>query len=71
MGVSMSDFKMLDFSAERRKAVYDWTRRYLNELMIRCEGNISMASRLVQIDRKYLRILLRRHEVDPGHYRQR
>jgi DNA-binding NtrC family response regulator len=39
--------------------------RYLRDLLTRCEGNISAASRVSGLDRKHLRSLLRRHALIP------
>ena len=51
------------FRVAKEKAVERWERGYLNLLMRHAEGNISKASRLVQVDRTHLRELLKRHRI--------
>jgi DNA-binding NtrC family response regulator len=41
-------------------------KRYLSDLMERCKGNISLASRVSGLDRKHLKKLLRRHGLLAG-----
>ena len=52
--------------AEAKQAVLTaFEQRYLRDLIARCEGNISAASRASGIDRKHLRMLLRRQGLIP------
>jgi DNA-binding NtrC family response regulator len=46
---------------ERWVAIFE--RRYLEDLMRRCHGNLSEASRCADVDRKYLRGLLRKYDL--------
>lgn len=53
--------------AEAKAAVLDtFERRYLRDVLTRCSGNISAASRESGIDRKHLRGLLRKHGLLAG-----
>jgi DNA-binding NtrC family response regulator len=52
--------------ADAKQAVLTaFEARYLRDVLARCEGNISAASRESGIDRKHLRALLRRHGLVP------
>lgn len=51
----------LPYSEAKRMLLEVFEYRYLNDLITRCEGNISVASREANIDRKHLRDLLRRN----------
>ncbi|MBI5501814.1 MAG: sigma 54-dependent Fis family transcriptional regulator [Deltaproteobacteria bacterium] len=50
----------------KERLLEEFERRYLGELMRRCEDNISLASRVSALDRKHLRRLLRRHGFVAG-----
>ncbi|KIG14945.1 Sigma-54 dependent transcriptional regulator, Fis family protein [Enhygromyxa salina] len=48
--------------AEAKQLLLDgFERRYLRDLLVRNDGNISAAGREAQLDRKHLRSLLRKH----------
>jgi two-component system response regulator GlrR len=49
------------FRELKERAIDGWERDYLERLLRRAEGNISRASRIAQMDRNYLRELLRKH----------
>ena len=53
--------------AEAKQAVVDvFELRYLRDVLVRCDGNISAAARIVGLDRKHLRSLLKRHGLVPN-----
>ncbi|WP_407692889.1 sigma 54-interacting transcriptional regulator [Pyxidicoccus xibeiensis] len=56
----------LPFKEAKEQLVEGFERDYLRNLLERCEGNISRASREANIDRVYLRKLLRKHGIEPG-----
>jgi DNA-binding NtrC family response regulator len=56
----------LPFKEAKEKLIEGFERDYLKELLERCEGNVSRASREAGIDRVYLRKLLRKHGLDGG-----
>jgi transcriptional regulator with GAF, ATPase, and Fis domain len=60
-----SQFQM-PFRAAKEGAIEIWEKTYFRALMRLCEGNISRAARLVQVDRSHLRDLLRRHQIPAG-----
>ncbi len=55
----------LPFKEAKERLIEGFERDYLKGLLERCEGNISRASREAEIDRPYLRKLLRKHGLDP------
>jgi DNA-binding NtrC family response regulator len=54
------------FKLAREQALAEFEKDYLVRLWSECGGNLSKAARVAGIDRKYLRELLRRHEVVAG-----
>ncbi|WP_224372762.1 sigma 54-interacting transcriptional regulator [Hyalangium versicolor] len=54
----------LPFKEAKEQLIEGFERDYLKNLLERCEGNISRASREADIDRVYLRKLLRKHGLD-------
>jgi two-component system response regulator GlrR len=51
----------LAFRDAKAAATADWERWYVSELMRHCDGNLSKASRIVQMDRSHLRALVKKH----------
>ena len=51
------------FRVAKERAVGDWERAYVRELVRRHDGNLSRAARAARMDRNHLRELLRRHGV--------
>jgi DNA-binding NtrC family response regulator len=51
------------FRAAKERAIADWEREYLRELITAHGGNISRASRAGRMDRNHLRELLTRHRL--------
>jgi transcriptional regulator with GAF, ATPase, and Fis domain len=51
----------IPFLDAKAAATADWEKWYVAELMRHCEGNLSKASRIVQMDRSYLRALVKKH----------
>ncbi|QDE65610.1 MULTISPECIES: sigma-54 interaction domain-containing protein [Myxococcus] len=56
----------LPFKEAKERLVEGFERDYLRNLLERCEGNISRASREADIDRVYLRKLLKKHGIEPN-----
>ncbi|WP_233583483.1 sigma 54-interacting transcriptional regulator [Corallococcus sp. CA053C] len=56
----------LPFKEAKEHLIEGFERDYLKNLIERCEGNISRAAREADIDRVYLRKLLRKHDLDPS-----
>ena len=54
----------------RQDAVTRCEHVYLTDLMVETKGNLSAAARIAAIDRKNLRLLLRKHAINPRHYRE-
>ncbi|MBC7792708.1 MAG: sigma-54-dependent Fis family transcriptional regulator [Clostridia bacterium] len=57
------------YSDARTQLIDDFERRYLEDLLISCEGNLSEASRRSGIDRSNLRRMLRRHNIKAQGFR--
>jgi DNA-binding NtrC family response regulator len=55
----------LPFSEAKQQVIDAFERRYLRDVLERCDGNISAAAREAGIDRKHLRTLLVRHGLLP------
>ncbi|HUQ05442.1 MAG TPA: sigma 54-interacting transcriptional regulator [Kofleriaceae bacterium] len=51
------------FRLAKERAVAEWERAYVRELVRRHDGNLSRAARAARMDRNHLRELLRRHGV--------
>jgi DNA-binding NtrC family response regulator len=51
------------FRVAKERAVAEWERAYVRELVRRHDGNLSRAARAARMDRNHLRELLRRHGV--------
>jgi len=51
----------LPFSEAKKVLIEAFERLYLEDLLGRCEGNLSAAARAAGLDRKHLRLLARRH----------
>ncbi|NVJ10697.1 sigma 54-interacting transcriptional regulator [Myxococcus sp. AM001] len=64
-GPSAADLD-LPFKEAKERLVEGFERDYLRNLLERCEGNISRASREADIDRVYLRKLLKKHGIEPS-----
>ncbi|SEU41694.1 DNA-binding transcriptional response regulator, NtrC family, contains REC, AAA-type ATPase, and a Fis-type DNA-binding domains [Myxococcus fulvus] len=56
----------LPFKEAKERLIEGFERDYLKNLLERCEGNISRAAREADIDRVYLKKLLRKHDLDTG-----
>ncbi len=56
----------LPFAEAKALTLRAFERRYLQDVLRRCGGNISAAARTSGVDRKHLRELLRRHGLLPG-----
>lgn len=57
------------YSDARTQLIDDFERRYLEDLLVSCEGNLSEASRRSGIDRSNLRRMLRRHSIKAAGFR--
>jgi DNA-binding NtrC family response regulator len=51
----------LPYAEAKQAVLHDFERRYLRDVLVRCDGNISATARATGLDRKHLRTLLRRH----------
>jgi DNA-binding NtrC family response regulator len=54
------------FKEAKELLVARFEREYLKHLLIRSEGNMARAARDAGIDRKYLYMLMKKHELAPG-----
>ena len=53
----------LPYTEAKALVLHELERRYLADVLARCDGNLSAASRASGIDRKHLRTLARRHDL--------
>ena len=53
----------VSFRVAKERAVAEWERAWVRELVSRHDGNLSRAARAARMDRNHLRELLRRHGV--------
>jgi transcriptional regulator with GAF, ATPase, and Fis domain len=53
----------VSFRAAKDRAMSEWERVFLRSLVDHARGNLSLAARLVQMDRGHLRSLLRRYDI--------
>ena len=60
------DLALGSFRAAKERALARWERGYLEALLSRSGGNVSLASRTAHMDRNHLRDLLRRYRVKVG-----
>jgi DNA-binding NtrC family response regulator len=61
--ISASFDDAASFRVAKERAVGEWERGYVRELVRRHDGNLSRAARAARMDRNHLRELLRRHGV--------
>lgn len=63
------------FTRAKERCVEEFERLYLERLVAEANGNLSQAARLADMDRKYLRELLKRYDLwtpgKPGFRRKR
>ena len=59
----------VSFREAKARAVEAFERRYIEQLLMQSEGNISRAARVAQKNRRAFFELLRRHEIDATRYR--
>jgi len=64
----MDDFGNLSFNAAKKLAVQAFERRYLKQVLVRTDGNISSASREAGLDRSNFRRILKKHDLDVGDF---
>ena len=53
------------FMASRERFVDAFERRYLTDILERCDANVSEAARQAGVDRRNFQRLLRRHHIIP------
>ena len=53
----------LSFHDAKEKLIQSFERKYLEDLMDRCEGNLSRAAREAGVDRKTVARMLKRHDI--------
>jgi DNA-binding NtrC family response regulator len=63
---AMDDFGNLSFNAAKKLSVQAFERRYLKQVLVRTDGNISKASREAGLDRSNFRRILKKHDLDSG-----
>jgi DNA-binding NtrC family response regulator len=56
----------VNFKDAKEQWVSSFERDYIESLLKRHNGNISHAAREADIDRKYLRRLMKKYEIDPN-----
>jgi DNA-binding NtrC family response regulator len=59
-----ADYSDLTFAEARKRAVADFTRRYVAAVIDRAAGNVAQAARVAGVDRSNLRRLMRRAGVE-------
>jgi DNA-binding NtrC family response regulator len=63
--------KVRPFREAKGRAIADFERQYLTELVAHASGNTSEAARVGQVDRAYLTTLLRKYEIKAGTRKRR
>jgi DNA-binding NtrC family response regulator len=56
----------LSYSEAKQAVLHVFERRYLADVLARCQGNLSETARQTGLDRKHLRTLLRKHDLIPA-----
>jgi DNA-binding NtrC family response regulator len=56
----------LAYAESKHAVLHVFERRYLADVLARCQGNISETARQTGLDRKHLRTLLRKHDLIPA-----
>ena len=56
------------FKQAKQEWISSFEQDYIAELLERHEGNISQSAREADIDRKYFRKLMKKHEIDPDEF---
>lgn len=69
-GSERTEVAIMPFRPLRDKIVADFTRRYLEEALTRCQGNISAAARESGLERQHLQKLMRRFGLRSSSFRQ-
>ncbi len=61
----------IGFAEARRSHTEAFERGYVNELLVRCGGNVAAAARMARYDRKSFWRLLQKHDIDVDDIRQK
>lgn len=59
----------MPFSAAKKVMVEEFERRYVNQLLTRSAGNITLAAKIGQKDRRDLGRLIRKHRIEPASFK--
>ncbi|MEC8022814.1 MAG: sigma-54 dependent transcriptional regulator [Myxococcota bacterium] len=59
-----TDYSHLPFSVAKKLAVNAFEKRYMTQLLVRNEGNVSQSSRDAALDRSNFRRVLKKHDID-------
>ena len=63
--VAPADFGELAYSDARRRALWDFERRYVEQVLARTDGNITQAAKVAGLDRSNFKRVLRRVQSGP------
>ncbi|MBI4595164.1 MAG: sigma-54-dependent Fis family transcriptional regulator [Candidatus Tectomicrobia bacterium] len=63
------DLFQMPYKSAKRMALSEFNRRYVQQALIRCDGNVSKAARLCQIERQYFQQLMKKTALRSEDYR--
>lgn len=65
-----SMFEGLDYTRAKVKAIDNFETTFLTGLMARSRGNVTEAAKMAGTERRFLGKLLRKYDIDKGHFRE-
>lgn len=67
--VTRASADMPGMTSAKERAIHNFERRYLHDVLARCEGNVTLAARIAHKERRTFQRLLRKHNLNGAAFR--